>query len=53
MVRNTTWRSTWIVGFVLEKRKIAMNSCNLYSAVGLPTKPFRTADWPGVTINNK
>jgi len=27
--------------------------CNLYSAVGLPTTPFRTADWPGVTINNK
>jgi sialate O-acetylesterase len=27
--------------------------CNLYSAVGLPTTPFRTDDWPGVTINNK
>ena len=26
MVRNTTWRSTWIVGFVLEQRKIARNS---------------------------
>jgi sialate O-acetylesterase len=27
--------------------------CNLYSATGLPTTPFRTDDWPGVTINNK
>jgi sialate O-acetylesterase len=27
--------------------------CNLYSGVGLPTTPFRTDDWPGVTINNK
>ncbi len=27
--------------------------CNLYSAAGLPTTPFRTDDWPGVTINNK
>jgi sialate O-acetylesterase len=26
--------------------------CNLYSAVGLPTTPFRTDDWPGVTVNN-
>ena len=25
-MRNTTWRSTWIVDFILEKRKIAMNS---------------------------
>ncbi|HJN18508.1 MAG TPA: sialate O-acetylesterase [Armatimonadota bacterium] len=27
--------------------------CNLYNAVGLPTNPFRTDEWPGVTINNK
>ncbi len=26
--------------------------CNLYSAEGLPLTPFRTDDWPGVTINN-
>ena len=26
--------------------------CNLYSAEGLPATPFRTDDWPGVTINN-
>ncbi len=26
--------------------------CNLYSAVGLPTTPFRTDDWPGKTVNN-
>jgi sialate O-acetylesterase len=26
--------------------------CNLYSMEGLPVTPFRTDDWPGVTINN-
>jgi sialate O-acetylesterase len=26
--------------------------CNLYSAAGLPVTPFRTDDWPGVTIHN-
>jgi sialate O-acetylesterase len=26
--------------------------CNLYSADGLPATPFRTDDWPGVTVNN-
>jgi sialate O-acetylesterase len=25
--------------------------CNLYNQVGLPVTPFRTDDWPGVTIN--
>ncbi len=25
--------------------------CNLYSKVGLPTTPFRTDDWPGVTVD--
>ena len=25
--------------------------CNLYNAVGLPATPFRTDDWPGVTVN--
>ncbi len=27
--------------------------CNLFSKAGLPLTPFRTDDWPGVTINNK
>jgi len=27
--------------------------CNVYSADGLPLTPFRTDDWPGVTIDNK
>ncbi|MGD8786071.1 MAG: sialate O-acetylesterase [Phycisphaerales bacterium] len=27
--------------------------CNLYNKEGLPATPFRTDDWPGVTINNK
>jgi sialate O-acetylesterase len=27
--------------------------CNLYSAEGLPATPFRTDDWPGVTIHNE
>jgi sialate O-acetylesterase len=27
--------------------------CNLYNKEGLPASPFRTDDWPGVTINNK
>jgi sialate O-acetylesterase len=26
--------------------------CNLYTREGLPVTPFRTDDWPGVTINN-
>jgi sialate O-acetylesterase len=26
--------------------------CNVYSADGLPMTPFRTDDWPGVTIHN-
>jgi sialate O-acetylesterase len=26
--------------------------CNLYNAEGLPACPFRTDDWPGVTINS-
>ncbi len=26
--------------------------CNLYSNEGLPVTPFRTDDWPGVTVNN-
>ena len=26
--------------------------CNLYSREGLPATPFRTDDWPGVTVNN-
>lgn len=27
--------------------------CNVYGASGLPLTPFRTDDWPGVTIDNK
>jgi sialate O-acetylesterase len=26
--------------------------CNLYSSEGLPLTPFRTDQWPGVTVNN-
>ena len=32
----------------------AMNPvCNLYNREGLPASPFRTDDWPGITVNNK
>lgn len=27
--------------------------CNLFGAGGLPASPFRTDDWPGVTLNNR
>ena len=27
--------------------------CNLYNGAGLPASPFRTDDWPGITINSK
>ena len=27
--------------------------CNLYNGAALPASPFRTDDWPGVTVNNK
>ncbi len=27
--------------------------CNMYSSNGLPLTPFRTDDWPGVTVSNK
>ena len=27
--------------------------CNLYNAAGLPASPFRTDEWPGVTLNKK
>jgi sialate O-acetylesterase len=27
--------------------------CNLYNKEGLPASPFRTDDWPGVTVNRK
>jgi sialate O-acetylesterase len=27
--------------------------CNLYNKEGLPASPFRTDDWPGVTIDNR
>ena len=26
--------------------------CNLQTVLGLPANPFRTDDWPGVTVNN-
>jgi sialate O-acetylesterase len=25
--------------------------CNVYNTVGLPLTPFRTDDWPGVTVD--
>ena len=28
-------------------------SCNLYNKEGLPASPFRTDEWPGITVNNK
>jgi sialate O-acetylesterase len=27
--------------------------CNLYNSDGLPAVPFRTDDWPGITVNHK
>ncbi|MHC4174574.1 MAG: sialate O-acetylesterase, partial [Planctomycetota bacterium] len=27
--------------------------CNLYNREGLPASPFRTDDWPGVTVDEK
>ncbi len=27
--------------------------CNLYNEEGLPASPFRTDDWPGITVDNK
>ncbi len=27
--------------------------CNLYNKNGLPASPFRTDDWPGITVGNK
>lgn len=27
--------------------------CNLFNSAGLPASPFRTDDWPGVTINKR
>lgn len=27
--------------------------CNLYNAEGLPASPFRTDDWPGVTVDRR
>jgi sialate O-acetylesterase len=27
--------------------------CNLYNEAGLPASPFRTDDWPGVTVDNR
>ena len=26
--------------------------CNLFSRDGLPATPFRTDDWPGITVDN-
>ncbi|MBN2180890.1 MAG: hypothetical protein JW715_03165 [Sedimentisphaerales bacterium] len=28
-------------------------ACNLYNGAGLPASPFRTDNWPGITVNNK
>jgi sialate O-acetylesterase len=27
--------------------------CNLYNEAGLPASPFRTDDWPGITVDNR
>lgn len=27
--------------------------CNMYDQVGLPLTPFRTDEWPGLTVNNR
>ncbi|MCC6697876.1 MAG: sialate O-acetylesterase [Candidatus Hydrogenedentes bacterium] len=27
--------------------------CNLYNGAGMPASPFRTDDWPGVTVNER
>lgn len=27
--------------------------CNMYDGAGLPLTPFRTDDWPGITVNNQ
>jgi sialate O-acetylesterase len=27
--------------------------CNLYNGVGLPASPFRTDNWPGITLDNR
>jgi sialate O-acetylesterase len=27
--------------------------CNLFNQAGLPAVPFRTDDWPGITVNHK
>ena len=29
------------------------SDCNLYNKVGLPASPFRTDDWPGITMGKK
>jgi sialate O-acetylesterase len=29
------------------------DDANLYNQEGLPASPFRTDDWPGITVNNK
>ena len=28
-------------------------SCNLYNGAGLPASPFRTDDWPGLTVDSR
>ncbi len=27
--------------------------CNLFNKEGLPASPFRTDDWPGITVKSK
>jgi sialate O-acetylesterase len=27
--------------------------CNLYNEEGLPAAPFRTDDWPGITVDKR
>jgi len=65
--RNFVWAQARIVGKNLVevwsdsvKEPVAVRYawadnpvCNLQSREGLPVTPFRTDDWPGVTMNNK
>jgi sialate O-acetylesterase len=63
--RKFVWADAKIVGdtVVVSSPKVAQPVavryawadnpvCNLYSKAGLPVCPFRSDDWPGITVNN-